>query len=230
MNDWRKFWNEFPTTIGELDFLAQVGHTISGKPYDAAQFAAMISSIKSALALGADSSLLDVCCGNGVITRELAVACRNIVAVDFSEALVGIACRYNGAPNLTYRVMNALELETAHLDDSFDRFSMYAALQHFQSDDLDKLLRGVMAHATSSFLFLVGGILDLRRKSAFLDTPEKRSAYEAYRKEGKDRLGTWWDPQYIVDRCRVAGLKCLIDDYSPGRPGAHFRFDAHISR
>lgn len=230
MNDWQTFWNEFPATSGELDFLSQVGHTVDGKPYDVAQFAALISSIRSALILTGGHRLLDVCCGNGVITRELADGCRSVVAVDFSENLLTIARRHNGAPRIEYVLMNALDLEQAYLGDVFDRFCMYGALQHFQTEDFDTLLRGIMSHASDNFVFLAGGILDRQRKSGYLDTPEKWAMHETLRKEGKDRMGTWWDAQFIVDRCRAAGLKCLIDDFSPGRPGANFRFDALISR
>ena len=230
MDDWKKFWNEYPATIDETAFLVQVGHTVSGKPYSAGQFADMVSSIRAALGLGPDHRLLDVCCGNGVITRELARSCGRVVGVDFSGPLIETARRFNRLANITYETMDALDLEQASFagEGPFDRINMYAALQHFHTGDLARLLEGMLRHVVGDFVILIGGVLDAERKHAFLDTPEKQAMYEEYCRQGRDRLGTWWDKSFVVETCHMLGLHCTIDDRSPLRPGAHYRFDARI--
>ncbi|HRX36487.1 MAG TPA: hypothetical protein P5337_08820, partial [Aestuariivirga sp.] len=112
----------------------------------------------------------------------------------------------------------------------FSRILMYAALQHLHVADLARLLDAILAKATRDAVIFIGGILDARRKTAFLDTPEKRQAYEEYRRTGRDRLGTWWHPQHIAEAADRAGLRCEIDDQSAGRPGAHYRFDARLTQ
>jgi cyclopropane fatty-acyl-phospholipid synthase-like methyltransferase len=228
---WRSFWREFPTAFSEGDFFRQVGHTIDGKPYSSGQFAAMLASIVSQLELSGEDSLLDICCGNGLITSKLSTLCDKVVAVDFSPSLVKVAKKHHAAPNITYQCVDALALAGARLrPDRFSRVLMYAALQHFQVEDLEPLLRGVCEHAADESIVLFGGVLDMGRKFNFLDTAEKRAMYERYCAEGKDRLGTWWDARYVTDVCESLGLVCDIHWEEDGRPGGHYRFDAVIRR
>src|SRR5262245_18141134 len=136
MKDWKTFWNEYPATVGESDFLRQVFHTVDGQPYTPEQFEAMVSSIRRGLRLGPTNTLLDVCCGNGLVTAELAVHCRQVLGVDFSMPLIDIARKFHKRENVRFLILNALELETTDLgvEAPFDRQIMYGALQHFQID------------------------------------------------------------------------------------------------
>lgn len=230
--DWQTFWNDHPAAVAETDFLVQVGHTIDGKPYDATQFTAMVNQMRSGLDLGRDDSLLDLCCGNGIITRQLALHCRKVIGADFSNVLIERAITHHSAPNVRYRILDAVTLETAEFpgEGPFSRIGMYAALQHFRIDQLEALLRGMLVHAASGAIFFIGGVLDQRRIDAFLDTAGKRQAYEAYRASGRDRLGTWWQPAQLRATAAGLGLTCEIDDSSADRPGGHYRFDARLKR
>ncbi len=230
MIDWETFWTVYPASVDEHDFLRQVGHTVGGTPYSRSEFEAMIASIRGALQLGPDDVLLDVCCGNGVVTTELAKHCARVVGIDFSAPLIDIARRFHGRDNVVYRRMNALAQDDEALatDGPFSRVLIYAALQHFGPEDLERLLTGLLKHASVSSVILLGAVLDSARKHLFLDTPEKRELYRTYRIEGRDRLGTWWDKDFVRQVCQRLGLPCVIDDSSPGRAGGHYRFDAVI--
>ena len=231
MQNWRKFWNEYPATAGEQEFLRQVGHTVAGLPYSPQQFEAMVAGIRAALQLSPEDVVLDVCCGNGVITKELAKHCGRILGVDFSVPLIAAARKFHGGTNISFQTADALEIGSATLDDPgpFSRVLIYAALQHFAPEDLPVLLNGFLRHADDMPVILLGGVLDAGRKQLYLDTPEKLAMYETYRKEGRDRLGTWWCKDHIRDVCNGLGLGCEIDDSSEGRPGGHYRFDARIT-
>jgi hypothetical protein len=155
------------------------------------------------------------------------------VGADFSAPLIEIARKYNGGGGgVRYEVMSALAPDDDVLRDEapFSRILMYAALQHFGHSDLATIIEAFLRYATRDAVILLGGVLDADRKSTYLDTPEKLAMYEAYLREGRDRLGTWWVPADVVETCRRLGLRCDIDDRTPGRAGAHYRFDARISR
>ena len=231
LTNWKKFWTEYPDSVEEHEFLAQVGHTLNGRPYTNSQFELMVASIRDSLQLTGNEILLDLCCGNGVVTVELAKHCRSVVGVDFSEPLVKIAQKYNGAGNLSYLAMDALLVGNQPgtlADAKFNRVVMYAALQHFQTDDLVKLLSGIRKVSHKSGTILLGGVLDVSRRQAFLDSPYKRIRYLFYRLIGRDRLGTWWNKDYIRSICKELAMSCEIDDSSSNKPGGHYRFDAKI--
>jgi SAM-dependent methyltransferase len=230
MTKWEKFWNDYPTSLDEREFLRQVGHTVGGKPYSRPQFDAMIAGISRALQLSSNDTLLDVCCGNGIITAELAKHCERVVGVDFSAPLIDIARKFNSRNNLSYEKMNALDLrELLHPEGrAFSKFLMYAALQHFRPADFRDLLMGLLRHASKDRIILFGGVLDKARQHHFYNTRKKQLMKYYYRLRGTDRLGTWWDRAFISNVCRDAGLRFEIDDDSDWRPGGNYRFDVRI--
>jgi len=90
-NQKHSFYKEYPKTCAPDDFWGQVKRTINGKPLAQEQIDMITQAIESGLNLQKSDVLLDLCCGNGALTRLLENACRNIVGVDFSEYLVQIA-------------------------------------------------------------------------------------------------------------------------------------------
>lgn len=225
---WKSFWRDYPKDY-EGDLFKQVGHTIGGHPYSGDQFRRLIESIKRHLELTGDEQMLDVCCGNGLITSQIAPYCKSVVALDFSDVLIESAMKHRAASNITYMCLDALELGSSNIGSRrFDRILMYAALQHFEVRNLETLLRGFRDLSSDGAIIVIGGVLDEQRKMSYLDTDEKREMYKYYCEQGKDRLGTWWDPSHVEETCREMGLHCQIYREADGRPGAHYRFDAII--
>lgn len=230
MTDWEAFWNEYPTKVADQDLFAQVAHTVGGKAYSPEQFQQMIDTIRAGLELGKRDRLLDVCCGNGMVTKELSVHCDEIHAVDFSNPLIDVARRHNGKDNIFYYAMNALNLDSSVLESlaPFDRILMYTALQHFRFDQFPVLIDSFLNYTSKSFVIFVGGVLDAERRYSFYNAEEDQESREAYRRQNQDRLGTWWEKDMIREICNGRDLSCEIDHESPGRPGAHYRFDVKI--
>lgn len=232
MTDWYRFWNRFPGQVGEQDYLAQVGHTLGGRPYNESMFGQLISGIVRALEPGSHDHLLDLCCGNGVITSRLASHCASVVGIDFSRPLLDVANRAHRPDNVTYVQMDVKDLASLRERrfPPFSRVLMYGALQHLDRKSLSPLLRDIVALSTPEARILIGGIPDLRRRSGFLDSVPTRLRYYFRLLAGRDRIGTWWCPDRFRADCLSLGLECAIDDGSENRPGGHYRFDALITR
>lgn len=80
-----------------------------------------------ALAHVQDKSVLDVGCGTGYGTHLLAQHAERVVGIDRDPSAVAY-CRQNySAPNLTYRVADARELD---LDDAFDVTLSFQVIEH----------------------------------------------------------------------------------------------------
>ena len=98
----KDFWQNYPIGLPETEFFKQVQRTIDGKPISSAQFESILLSIRSNLTLKRNDTLIDICCGNGIITKALANDCAIIDGIDYSEHLIKIASKYNCSPNTKY--------------------------------------------------------------------------------------------------------------------------------
>lgn len=232
MKNWKKYWTESPSTVGKNEFLRQVGHTINGQAYTAEQFEDMVAGICKRLEINEDDCVLDLCCGNGIITRQLAGRCREVVGIDFSEPLLEIANQYHSAPNLSYVYLNALELDRLLpvRAGQFSKILMYGALQHFQRSNLQLLLSKMLPLATEHVIILFGGVPDQARKNNFYPSTKQKLRYLYYKLSGRDRIGTWWSEPFIRKTCKDLQLECWFEHQSGDRPGASYRFDIVIRK
>src|ERR1051325_9166966 len=187
--DWHEHYTQQPALFEETEFLKQVGKTISGQPITRAQLDAQISDICKALDIHSKDFLLDMCCGNGVITTEISRLCDSIVGIDFSEPLIRIAQKYNNPNNVTYVCISALDDGVKQIADKpFTKIYMYEALQHFHEDDLPRLLNSIKEISSQDALIFIGGIPDLDRLWDFYDTEERREDYRRRKSENREAI------------------------------------------
>lgn len=94
----------------------------------------------SSLALSPDARVLDLCCGTGALTRELArrVPDGKVTGIDFSEPMLAIAQR-RGPSNVAYRESDVLHLPFDSA--SFDAATMAFSLRNIT--DISACLREI---------------------------------------------------------------------------------------
>jgi len=225
MPDWERYWSEYPKTHGETEFLKHVGTTVNGKPYSEEEFNRMVLGIAEQLELRPGDDVLDVCCGNGVVTAQLAKKCRHIAGVDFSDTLLDIASRYHRPANVAYYKLNALRLDAlaGMANRRFNKVLMYGALQCIQYQDLEPMLRNIVRLTSQDRIVLLGSIPDKRRKRFFFNTIKRKVMSLVYTLRGRDAMGTWWDEDFIRQTCNALGLEsrvCVFED-STDLPSSH---------
>lgn len=229
--EWKSFWNEFPVKFGETDFLKQVEKTVGGKPISPVQFETIISDIHKTLETQMDDIVLDLCCGNGVITAIMSKACKFIVGVDYSEPLIKIAQKYNKPENASYFQMSVLDLNANNLlNKSFTKIYMYEALQHFNEDGFPKILALINEISSPSSIIFIGSIPNIDKLWDFYDTDERRKDYLERKSKNQEAIGTWWNQKYIVDTCLQNGFECEILSQSQVLHTAHYRFDIRLTK
>lgn len=97
----------------------------------------IIQTLKSNLPPGA--AVLDVGCGNGVISRELGDAGYNVYGIDVSENAIAKAKELNKLPNVNFDVISAEQLVTQ--GKQYDAIICSEVLEHLKSpEDLLKTL------------------------------------------------------------------------------------------
>ena len=80
--------------------------------------------------LGPGMTVLELGCGTGYFTRELARSGAQVVAIDVSPELLEIAKANCSAPNVRYEIQNAYEL--SYRDNVFDSVVGSSVLHHLE--------------------------------------------------------------------------------------------------
>lgn len=228
--DWEKFYSHYPLTVDPKDFLKQVGHTIGGQSISPDQFTQLLLHIHGLLQLKPGDRLLDLCCGNGLITRQLAQKCSSVVGIDFSQPLLQTARTHHAADNLRYVLGNALQLNQLPeiVGRKFDKVLIFAALQHFRRSQLDHLLRSLIELTVEGRVIVIGFVPDLGRRSSFYDTGIRRIRHAMRKLLNKDRMGTWWDKAHIVSSCERLHLHCRFDTPPAELNRGSYRYSVRI--
>jgi len=228
--DWEKHWASYPKTVGTTEYQKQVQNTVNGQPMPDWQFQLVVSGICHHLDLEKDDQVLDLCCGNGLITIELAKKCKEVVGVDFSQPLLEVANRGHRPVNVTYLHMNILDLDkmAPMALGPFDKILMYGGLQYLKRRDLIPVLRNILRLSSEGRVILLGSIPDGKRKRKFYNTAKRRLDYLVRKISGREAIGTWWDKEFIRRACRRLGLQCEFYEQSVDLPRSHYRFDVRI--
>ncbi|QDU92542.1 class I SAM-dependent methyltransferase [Lignipirellula cremea] len=230
--DWKKFWDVYPRRLPEKDLLKQIGKTVNGVPVSDQQFAALIDDVSGKLDLQGDDWLLDLCCGNGVVTRELAQRCERVLGVDFSEPLLDEARASSSRPNIEYKLLDARnlpDLSESHAG-RFTKVVMYEALAYFTEPEVVAILRQLAKLSTNQSVILLASVLDVQSKWKFFNTLSRRFHYFFHIwLRGKDPgLGKWWSRSEIVRLCDQAGMTAEFLPQDASLHTAHYRIDIRL--
>lgn len=226
---WFEYWNTIALQEGDADLLKQVGKTVNREAVSMAQVDRIVDTIQAALDLHSGDRVLDLCCGNGLLTARVAAACNQILGIDFSVPLIGVANTRSRPCNVEYVIDSVLSLPGVLIERKepcFGKAYMYEALQHFNQDEALGLLRSLAACAPTSFRLFLGSIPDRARLSEFYNNPERRQEYERRVRDGTEAIGTWWLDREVIEIAESAGFICSIVPQHGDLYTAHYRFDA----
>jgi 2-polyprenyl-3-methyl-5-hydroxy-6-metoxy-1,4-benzoquinol methylase len=229
MKNWKRHWNTFPEHIEETRFLEQVGKTVNKEPITEEQFKEIVSSIRSSLRINPDYDILDLCCGNGIITKEVAGCCRSIVGMDYSQRLVDIAVKYNSLENIEYVHGDAGNVNEHLKGKRFSGIYMYEAMQHFKRGQFQKLLTDLKPLMSGGFALFIGSVPDKSKKWYFYNTFSRKLSYIWRVIKDDEAIGTWWDKDFMMKVCKKNSLKVKFIEQDKKLHTAHYRFDAYIS-
>ena len=241
-NNWQSFWDSYRNADAqsEDDLFIQVGKTIAKQPIPRDMFASMVERIVERLQLGNEDHLLDMCCGNGLITFELAQVAERVSAVDFADHLIKAANAFKVLPNIEYRVGD-VTLPIADIvahggqvagGDMPNKYLMNDALAYFDPQALATILDNVCAAGDGGALrFLLTGIPNRALKWNFYDTPERKLRHSELLRVGdetNDGLGRWWEAAEIEAACAERYLQVEIQNQPVSI--SDYRMDALIWR
>lgn len=234
--DWKEFWRTYRgqnEIASARDLFVEVGKTVGGEPISEAAFELSIRLVAEALHLNTDDRLLELCCGNGLMTRPLADLVAEVCAVDFAEGLVVHAREFRARPNITYHRADVVDfINEAAATGSYlpSKILLGDALGYFTPASLREILFAAQRLQKDGVAVLASGIPCDDLKWNFYNTPERVRRYgENQLKPGNanDGIGRWWTKEELAGLGRQLGLEVTLREQSPIL--STFRIDALFS-
>ena len=220
---WKSFWLTHAKNNQNTEPQIQVLRTLNKRPVEPGVFAGIVESIVEMLKPEPENNLLDICCGNGLITRELLGSFSAITAVDLSREFIS---QLNNEAYANVKAFAADARTVEFPEKSFDRILLYAGIQYFAESEAIDLFMRMRRWIRDGGVIVLGDIPDATRKWNFFDSPERENAYFEALQDGKPLVGNWFEPAWLVKLSAHAGFASATTRLQPkGFPYQHYRFD-----
>ncbi|GAB4427577.1 MAG: hypothetical protein OHK0039_45960 [Bacteroidia bacterium] len=220
--NWQQFWDSLAAL---QDPHAQVGRTGGQGSIDQATLACIADYIVATLDIGPGDTVLDLCCGNGLLTRELARSCAQMIGVDLSPAQIAIARQRHSAANIRYVVGDVTRLQDLGLPPA-DKINLYFSFQYLERPAHGgAALAGMASLLRPGGRMLLGDVPERSRLAVFYPSARQRLGYHLRLALGRSPMGRFWseaEMQTIAGQQGLAVTKLM----QPGDlPYAHYRCD-----
>lgn len=230
--NWLNFWQNYRNIkiIDNQDLLFQAGKTVSSKPIEERQFIIIIRSIISSLNVGSNDRVLDLCCGNGILTYEIAKRCSFVFAIDFSETMINNTRKFKTSKNieyLQYDIKKISEIKNIIFKKNINKVVMYDALAYFNKQELLYILSTLKNILNEKHSIFIGSILLSEKKYNFYNNFKRKLNYIVnHRLLHKDKgLGKWWSIRELRSIADQLDYKFKIIHQNPKLYTAHYRVD-----
>jgi len=228
MEKWKIFFQTY--RIVEInddnDLLYQIGATVNGKPITKLQHSEIVNSITTGLELNPKDNVLDLCCGNGIITNDISRIVNKVIGIDGSESYIANARKIKNNHNIIYRCDDVLNFRKYIVGENINKVLFYASLAYFSKEELINIILNLKQENIE--MVYMGSILDKNKKFKFFNTFKRKIHYLFnYLILRNDLgLGNWWSKREIIKIAAAQGFKIDILDQNPILHTAHYRFDA----
>ena len=230
--NWREFWRTYRETEirSENDLFFEVGKTVNQQPISAKALRLSIGLITKGLQLTNKDRLLELCCGNGLMTKHLASLVDQVCAVDFVERLIEHARKFRSAPNIQYVCADALGYLEQLLKNGLyvpSKVLLGDALGYFEPQVLSDVLAGLKCLTGNNFIFMATGIPSDELKYNFYNTPERVHRYKENQlrvNNTNDGIGRWWRKEELEHIAGQVDLRVTLSNQPLEL--SHFRTDA----
>jgi ubiquinone/menaquinone biosynthesis C-methylase UbiE len=223
LNYWAEFWKDYAKGAIEKDEQIQVLRTLNKEPISKELWEFTLNYIKKQIEPNYNDMMLELCCGNGLISKYFSPIVKNITSVDISKDLIN-SIDYLKYPNINLVVSDIRKL---HYDQSsFDKVIIYAGIQYLTLAETTELFEQVYRWLKPGGIFFLGDIPDYNKLWFFYNNPERQAVYFKNLKDGKDVVGTWFEPYFFEKLSSFVGFSdSMLIPQHPDLIYAKFRYD-----
>ncbi len=224
--DWKAHWDQAAQAKDPYQQVARIG---GQGPLGQEVLAKTAARIAEVLQLEKNHHLLDVCCGNGLLTQQLLPYCKQITGVDLSEGQIAIAQKAQ-SENLRFLVADATQLD-AHLNERFDHIVLYFSFQYLETTAQAKAaLSQMLKQLKPNGRILLGDVPEREKLAVFYPKRLDRWKYALKLATGKSLMGRFWSLAEMEAMAKPLGLEVQRLEQPKHFPYAHYRADFLLQR
>ncbi len=228
--DWKKFWNEKGSDPNPLAQVARVGGNVKQQEEVLQQ---IITHIVSVLQMEQKDQVLDICCGNGLLTSVLAAHCKQITGIDFSETLISSAKK--NYPSVRFICADALQLDKLSMEvlqpESVDKINLYFSFQYFENFEQGKLVVSqLLRYLKPGGKLLLGDVPDRSRFFVYYHSAKRIVQLIKQQLQNRNDMGKFWSEEEMQLICKQLDVSGTFLKQPKHLPYAHYRFDYLIEK
>lgn len=199
---WITFWKEYGEKYNDKDAHSQVLRTLNKKPISIELWEFTLKNIDEVFPIQTKETVLDLCAGNGLLSRHFVKKGASVVAVDVSK-------------DLLEAIIETEEIQTIHSDirdlhfenNSFDKIIIYAGIQYLNHKEAIVLLKNIYNWLKPGGIVFIGDIPDKSKLWDFYNTEERQKAYFNNVLNEVSIVGYWFDNSWFENLTTFLGFK-----------------------
>ena len=192
---WKSYYNNIKIVNRNEDLQINVSRTRGGLKVEDEVWIKTINYMLDLLSINQDSSVLELCCGNGLIIGEIAKKCKFACGVDYSEILLNQLKGNFKSENLIAINSDIKEYELSN--NKYDAIIIYFSLQHFNEKEAYSLISRCIKSLKTNGKILIGDIPDLDKKWQYINKPNYHVDYFQRVLEDKPMIGYWFQEDFF---------------------------------
>lgn len=226
--NWNHFWES--KALQSNNPMEEVGRVSSQRSISENELDNLSEYITRILNLQPTDSLLDLCCGNGMITYRLAQKVHMACGIDFSNTQIKKARERYVLPNLSFISGDAMNCDSL-FETSFNKVLLYFSFQYFDTFDKGKKVLEQIDHITSKHsMILLGDIPDRANFHVYYSGIWNQLKYFYRKSVGKENMGKFWKKKELDKICKEFNFEGKYLNQPVEFPYSHYRFDYLISK
>lgn len=216
---------ERPKLFDRNDFWRQVRRTINGEPIGEDQIQLIVKQVAKYLSLGDSDKLLDIGCGNGALTARFECLTKEILGIDISDYLIGVAHEYFSSPKLAFVEQSIEKTIEGDLNKNYNKALLYGVSSYLSDETLERLVTWYFTRSGNATMF-IGNIRD----KCYADDFYKERKTEKELSDPTTAIGKWRTQEWFIELAENSGLQASITKMPGEYYFSRFYFDLVLTR
>jgi cyclopropane fatty-acyl-phospholipid synthase-like methyltransferase len=229
-NNYKNFdHDEFARSKPRDDFLSQIRRTVDGKPVSEEQMQLIENSIVMGLKLIKKDRVLDLACGNGVLSKRLFEKCNELHGVDLSIFLISVAQEYfQNLPKYKFSqsdIVDFLRNDSECLN--FNKVLCYGSFSYLSEKEAKQTLTLLYKRYPNVSHIYIGNLPDYKKNNLFFKY--SKPSEEDLRLH-TTTIGIWRSEEEFCSLSSKCGWRPTIHPMKKNFYSSSYRYDVLLKR